>query len=381
MTDKTLPSICFVGLENLPVLAEEYNGHGIGGEQVQQTLMAIALARRGYKVSMVVGDYGQQDGAAWSGVLTHKAYSPSEGIPVLRFLHPRLTKLWSALRRANADVYYVSCAGMHVGLVSYFAKKYGRRVVFRVAHDSDCEPDKLLIRFWRDKKLYEYGLSNVDRILVQSEHQKELMQRNYGHGSAIASMLVESCPSPKCYLERDIDVLWVNNIRHFKRPDLILDLADALPDVRFVIVGGPVAGDEALYDAVRERALKLQNVLFMGRVPYHQVNDYYMRAKVFVNTSDSEGFPNSFLQSWVRGTPVVSFFDPDEVISRKGLGCRAASLIQMQRFIEDYLAGELQWRAASERCLSHMREQYDEESILGPYVEAFCSNSGNRSRT
>jgi hypothetical protein len=28
--------VCFVGLENPPVLAREYNHHGIGGEQVQQ---------------------------------------------------------------------------------------------------------------------------------------------------------------------------------------------------------------------------------------------------------------------------------------------------------------------------------------------------------
>jgi hypothetical protein len=37
--------ICFVGLDNLPVLAPEYRSELIGGESVQQTLLARALAR------------------------------------------------------------------------------------------------------------------------------------------------------------------------------------------------------------------------------------------------------------------------------------------------------------------------------------------------
>ena len=37
--------ICLLGLDNLPVLAPEYREHTVGGESVQQTLLARALAR------------------------------------------------------------------------------------------------------------------------------------------------------------------------------------------------------------------------------------------------------------------------------------------------------------------------------------------------
>src|SRR5687768_17852854 len=87
--------ICFVGLDNLPVLAPEYREHYIGGESVQQTLLARALARRGHQVTMVVGDYGQADGARWDSIRTWKAYPADAGIPVLRFIHPRWTGLWA----------------------------------------------------------------------------------------------------------------------------------------------------------------------------------------------------------------------------------------------------------------------------------------------
>src|ERR1700704_6319830 len=104
--------ICFVGIANLPALAPEYAHLGIGGAELQQSLVAKALVKRGLQVSMVVGDYGQADKACWSGVKTFKAYRLNAGIPVIRFFHPRWSKVWAALRRADADVYYISCAGV-----------------------------------------------------------------------------------------------------------------------------------------------------------------------------------------------------------------------------------------------------------------------------
>ena len=88
--------ICLVGLDNLPVLATEYRGLAMGGETVQQTLLARALARRGHDVSMVVADHGQQDGACWHSIRTFKAFRPNAGVPVLRFVHPRWTGMWAA---------------------------------------------------------------------------------------------------------------------------------------------------------------------------------------------------------------------------------------------------------------------------------------------
>lgn len=47
------PSICFVGIRNLPALAPEFGHLGTGGAELQQCLLAKALAARGLKVSMV----------------------------------------------------------------------------------------------------------------------------------------------------------------------------------------------------------------------------------------------------------------------------------------------------------------------------------------
>lgn len=362
--------VCFVGLDALPVLAREYNRHGTGGEQVQHTLLARALALRGFDVSMVAYDYGQPDGAEWDKVRTWRAYRRDAGLPVLRFLHPRWTALRAALRRADADVYYVSCAGAQVGQVAHFARPRSRRVVFRIAHDLDCDPDLPLLRFWRDKQLYRYGLHRASSILVQGVRQQEALQRNFGLSSTVAGMLVEPARLDLGFGARDVAVLWVNNLRDFKRPDRFLTLAGTLPTLGSHMIGGPVSGFEGQFESISREAAAIPSLTFHGRVPYHDVNDFYERARVFVNTSDSEGFPNSYLQAWVRGTPVVAFFDPDGLIAREGLGAAVSSDEEMRAAVLRLAIDEPAWRETSERCKAYMRRHVDEGLILRPYLAA-----------
>jgi glycosyltransferase involved in cell wall biosynthesis len=100
------------------------------------------------------------------------------------------------------------------------------------------------------------------------------------------------------------------------------------------------------------------------------VNDYFERSRVFVNTSEIEGFPNSFLQAWARGTPVVSFFDPDGVIASEGLGRTVSNLHEMKDAVNRFCNDADEWRAASKRCTAFMARRFNEEKILATYIEA-----------
>lgn len=364
--------ICFVGLPNLAVLAPEFDPSGAAGEPVQQTLLAKALARRGHDVSMVTADRGQPDGATWHGVRTFKAFAPQAGLPVLRFVHPRWTGLWSALSRADADVYYSSCAGGLAGQVAMFCAWRRRRYVFRVASDSDCLPDALIIRrwYWRDKRLYEYALKQADGVLAQSVRQQELLLRNFGRQSSLAHMLVGASGTNLDFGHRDIQALWVSNIRRLKRPDILLGIAAELPRASFHIVGGPVAGERELFDEVQGRARAAPNVTFDGPLAYDDAAALYGRARVFVNTSDMEGFPNTYLQAWASGTPVVAFFDPDRLIAEYGLGIAVRSREEMIAAVRTLSQDEAAWNAARARCLAFIEQRYGEDVVLQQYLRA-----------
>lgn len=366
------PHVCLFGLGNLPVLAPEYSDRPAGGAELQQVLLARALARRGWPVSMVVADYGQADGAVWHGVRTFKAFRPDEGIPVLRFLYPRWTKLNAALARADADVYYTSCAGGHLAQVVMFAHSRGRAVAFRIASNSDCDPRQLLVQYRRDKLLYRYGLARADLVLAQTEQQQQALQRNYGRSSTLAPSLIEPADRCRALDERDIDVLWVGHIRSFKRPDVLLELARRLPRLRFHMVGGRMPGSEGLFDGLRLEAERLGNVTFHGAVPYLEVRALYERARLFIGTSEIEGFPNTYLQSWSHGTPVVAFLDPDGLLQRHGAGRAVSTVDEMCTAITELSHDRARWEEASARARRYMEMHCEEGMILAPYLTALA---------
>jgi glycosyltransferase involved in cell wall biosynthesis len=366
-------SICFVGIANLPALAPEFAHLGIGGAELQQTLVAKALVKGGLQVSMVVGDYGQLDEASWSGVKTFKAYRLNAGIPVVRFLHPRWTKVWAAMRRANADIYYVSCAGVLVYQVALFARLFHRKAVLRIASDSDCDPSTLLVPTWRDRKLYRFSLRLIDMVLAQTQRQRDLLSRNFNRDSRIVAPLSEGGGRRLNFGDRSIDVLWVGNFRPLKRAELLLTLAERFPGKSFHMVGGPLKLAPEYFESMRNKAAKFPNVQFHGAVPYHEIGKLFECSRLFVNTSEIEGFPNTFLQAWSCGTPVVTFLDPGEIVAREGLGRAALNIDEMQGAVGALTSDQSLWEATSARCCRYMDRDHNPAEAAEPYLNALAT--------
>ena len=339
---------------------------------MQHSLLAREFANQGWSVSAVCRDAGQADGESLSGIRFWKTYQRDAGIPGMRFFYPRLYKVWRALKKADADVYFQSCAGFMTGVVAYFARRYGRKIIFRVAHDTDCIPGEQLINNRRDRWLYEYGLGSADLISVQSEVQADALKKNYGLSSVGVKMVVEAPADTS--LKKDIDVLWVNNLRGFKRPELVVDIARELPKVSFVMIGGRMKGFEDLYDQVKMAAESIPNLTFIGVVPYSEVNDYFARARLFLNTSDSEGFPNSYLQAWVRGVPVISYFDPDGLIEALEIGAKVSSQEEFCAPIEALLEADEKRLAIARRASEYASANYSSKAIVDHYRALIAEN-------
>jgi glycosyltransferase involved in cell wall biosynthesis len=369
VAQRSVPSICFVGPANLPVLAREYGHHRVGGAELQQTLLAKALAAQGYDVSMVVADYGQADGATWHGIKTHRAYRHDGGLPGLRFIHPRWTGLCAAMKRSGADIFYVSCAGALLGQVALFTRLYGGKVIFRIASNTDCDPAALLIRYWRDKRLYRFGLRHADLVLAQTPQQQAALLKNFRRDSRVVSSLTDVGGQRPSFAERT-GVLWVGNMRPLKRPALLLEAARRLPELEFHIIGGPMPGAESFYATIREEALQVANVRFHGAVPYHDIGQYYERCRVFVGTSEIEGFPNTYLQAWSRGTPVAAFLDPEQLIAHNGMGRAVSTVSELCEAIVTFTSDAGAWESASKRSREFVDSRFNLARMIAPYTQA-----------
>jgi glycosyltransferase involved in cell wall biosynthesis len=322
--------ICIVGMDSYGMLSGEGDLRYIGGESVQHVLLARAWRDLGHDVSIIVHDEGQGAKRVIDGITAIAAHTRNGGIPGLRFFHPRASKLVGALSAADADIYYQSPAGVNTGFTAWFTRMMGRQFIFRIASDSDCEKEHPRIRFLRDRMLYDFGLKRADVVAAQTLHQQRMLRDNHGIDAPVINMIVEAPQRAGAPVEKDIDVLWLSNLRALKRPELALELARQLPDVKFTLAGGPMPGGQMYYDDVAAAAARLPNVTMLGAVRYADTGPLIDRAKIFLNTSSIEGFPNTFLQSWIRGVPVVSFFDPDGLVNRLQLGRIARTVDDMR---------------------------------------------------
>lgn len=364
----TTKKICIVGLDDYPMLTGDSSYGYTGGESVQHVLLARAWRDLGMDVSIVVYDFGQPRFTMIDGVRAVAAFARHAGIPGLRFFHPRTTRVWAAMRDIDADVYYQSPASPWAGIAAAFANAFGRRFVLRIASDSDCRRGEQPMRFQRDRWLYDYGIRKASLVAAQTEQQRELLKRNYGVSSEILNIAVE-VPPRAAQRPKDVDVLWVGNFRNVKRPDLLIELARKLPQVRFALVGGSVPNGQAYFERIAAEAKTLPNLVLTGGLPYADVGEWFDRARIHINTSDYEGFPNTFLQAWVRSVPVVSFFDPDGLIERRALGRRCADLAEMCTAIEALLRNDSERDAIGERAREFVSNQYSAREIARRYLE------------
>src|SRR5688500_9122424 len=95
--------ICILGLDDYAMLAGDTSFGHVGGESVQHVLLARAWRDLGLDVSMIVYDHGQPRVTTIDGIRVIAAFARSGGIRVLRFVHPRMTRVVSAMREIDAD--------------------------------------------------------------------------------------------------------------------------------------------------------------------------------------------------------------------------------------------------------------------------------------
>jgi glycosyltransferase involved in cell wall biosynthesis len=180
---------------------------------------------------------------------------------------------------------------------------------------------------------------------MQTEQQARLLFENFGRrpDAVIANFhpLADETRAP----DEPLRIVWIANFKRAKQPEAYLRLANSLRGlggVQFVMIGAP-ASDEAeaqWSDALRQQIASLPNLTYLGQLNQAEVNEQLNGAYAFVNTSVYEGFPNTFIQAWLREVPVISLaVNPDGILDRAAVGIHArtetALTEAVRRLVED----------------------------------------------
>ncbi len=321
--------ICFVAITAYRVLK---GGQGfMGGAELQQVLLAHELKARGHDISFITMDHGQSKIETVEGIKVYSTFKQSDGVPGLRFFWPRVTSILTALNKSDAEIYYVRCAGFLLGLVVWWAKIYNKKVVYSCANDPEFDPKALKLNL-RDKLMFFWGLRRCNVVITQNLYQKDLLKKNFNR---IGVLIPNGFPGAEG-LSCGINVLWVATFKPAKRPELYLELARSFPSVKFIMIGGPA--DLVSYNKIKADATHIPNLEFLGPLPFEKTDQEFSHARLFINTSTHEGFPNTFLQAWRVGVPVLSFVDPDDRIVQQKLGYIAKDFAEMRSILGDILS-------------------------------------------
>ena len=309
-------SICFVTLNAYGLFQPSGTQH-IGGAEVQQIELARWLAQRGHRVVFVTKDQGASMLPEVDGIQLSRAYAADDGLPIVRMVYPRWWKLTKALRLAGTDVYYQRSAGIETGQVALWCRRHSRHFVYATASEADCYPDVQFIQRGFERRIYRWGLSHAQTVLAQTTRQAELLKQHYDIDAAIVpnafdpTSIAHTPPPPTSQRPR---FCWVGRFADVKRLDWFLDIAEARPEYDFCVIGRPnpaYTQNQALLD----RLTALPNADHVPHLPREMIASAYAQCNALICTSSVEGFPNTFLESWFVGRPVITTYDPGQIVT------------------------------------------------------------------
>jgi glycosyltransferase involved in cell wall biosynthesis len=355
------PSICMVGHLMLPLLAGTPEPV-VGGAEVQSFHLAQELHRRGWRLSFLVCSLDGRAGGVHDTPLgpAHVLYPRRlRKSPAVKLQEKRA--LFAAVARSDADLIFQR-AVWDADVAALAARSRGRPYVYSLASDRDAVA---LPRWSRRRNV----LHLASAVVAQTEGQREWAQR-YG---VEARVVPTGFPLPAWDPAPRTDVLWVGTLRDLKRPEVFLDLAAGFPAHSFVMCGG-AGEDPQLAARVAARAATIPNLRFAGFVPYAGIAAAFARARILVNTSTYEGFPNTFVLAWLHGAVVVSLgVDPDAALSRDGLGVVAADPAALATALAGILADEPRRAALAARARAHAERRHDIRTVTSAYETVFAA--------
>jgi glycosyltransferase involved in cell wall biosynthesis len=152
-----------------------------------------------------------------------------------------------------------------------------------------------------------FAKSSAKLVTVGRRVADELLEQKIGHRAQFVNIppgvvAVDMAPKAQAISNLNLEdngapiVGWIARVTGVKNPMRALEVADALPDTRFVMAGG---GD--LLEQVKAAATA--NVSVIG---WSDAADLFGASDIILSTSENEGMPVALIEAQLAGKPVVA---------------------------------------------------------------------------
>lgn len=290
-----------------------------GGAEVQLHYIMEALQQKGHFDINVLSELAETPEIIQKNGITFWRVHNMRNVPFRNLYN--LLKLFWYFRRISADVYMNRAASLMVGLTALYCKLFFKRSVYMTAHDLDVDGSFEKNSSWLVRTLYRYGLTHTDSIIAQNQHHADLLQKNYSIPQEKIVWIPNSfaLPDRSNIVNNPNSLLWVGRAVDWKQPEKVFMLAKEFPLEQFVMIINPQ--DDSVLRDVLHTAKQHTNVEVITGVPFFKIDQYFKNAKLFINTSTAEGFPNTFIQAGMYGCPIVSLaVNPDNMLTKHAFG-------------------------------------------------------------
>ncbi|MFH1226171.1 MAG: glycosyltransferase family 4 protein [bacterium] len=301
----------------------------MGGAEIQCLLLAQYLARRGHQT-------------VYLGLKEKTSVNMINSIPLMagnNSMFRALIKFYQLIKKEQPDICYVRSFNYLFPLF-LICRLNKVKVAYNTCHINDCSWVSHDDTGWKAKVLHFLSfqaLRMVKVITINREHAKILERKLGVEAETIHNSMADNYQP----VAKQQQVVWVNNIKPRKNPEMFLKLADEFKtgNWQFLMIGG--LQDEKYLPAIKAAENNNPNFKYLGAQPVAAVDRILAQASIMVNTCESEGFGNNFIQAWLAQCPTITLkFDPEDIIKNRQLGFHSGGLEQMANDLAKLMADE-----------------------------------------
>ena len=212
----------------------------------------------------------------------------------------------------------------------------------------------------------------IDRselFVAQNRMQLKALRENFNKDGILVKSPIEMDGARQTSGEL---ILWVGRPSDVKRPELFVQMAKAISSETFLLITND--SDPARLQSLRNSAP--ENLEIMVNVPANEIETHFARAKLFVSTAISEGFPITFLHAGKFGVPIATLgVDPDQFLTEQDCGFVYSTIDQLIEATSKILMKET-WSTKSRNISRYVAGAHDAK-VVSQSILDYVTGVGN----